>query len=1504
MKRILMGCGALIAACFTAGCVPSTAGTEEKACAVSPARAAYDANIVAGMKTPATSKLFVKHVDPRSGVVSYLLKPGLVAFNQQSLYFTAKSMTDDGRFLVFWASGDEYPPEKLGKRVGQTKRHMVVDFLKDEVIDLGKCGGIPWIDTVSDQMWYTDDEGVHRRDFLVDPKKDNILCPWPKELGKRHGTHITLSPDRKLVFLDTQYPNGQDVEGVIDVTTGKFIEWAQSNFCCNHGQFHPFDPTLAMCAWENARYKVKDEMFPDEFAKVKAYKGLYVSDLIRSTDDVYPRLWLFRKGKKWEITSKITGYATHEYFAEDGKGFYWCSGGVSYHDLATGREWRINPIGSAHAAMSPDNKYIASDQSWGGWWRGCGSTVRFCNRETHRGVYLHTAIPRICSKERESSLHPDPHPQIVCDSRYVVCTMSDADRHMNVSVTPMDQLIAITSDPKTAPQPKTFELAYDPSKRTEATYEMEIDVAQLRARKYVSEPGCSAASDSYTAFALKGIVNGKEQPIAFEAVQGSDFTKNVVLRFKIPQGTTKLFCVADAPGRFEYYDSESCANLLWKAYDPENAGKWQLAKDVKTEEHRGGLVLTGTGTASYEVALPTEAAGRDFKFELDMRNLGMVDFTGGLAIVQLDAAGKSLGDGLAGQGEKVTIKRDRRGIYRLTGTFAKNAKAVRFIVNLKAADGKAAKALICRLNLREATVFAYTPPVEVTMATPETSKLFIKRTDPVTKIDSYVLKPGLLDDTQQSWYFTAKSMTDDGRFLFFWTAKNENKKQEPKRTAYVDFLTDTAKFIDVPPQIPWLDVKTDKIYYVRRNPDCICMRDMLADPEKEIVLTKMPERFTRPGVKVHGYHTHLTLNSDRTKAFLDVSLTENGKKVYEEGFVNFKTGQWEKWSQAPFMCNHAQICPTDDNLALCAWECCWLKDVIVTNKDGKVETKQVSRPQTEVYPRLWLFRPGEQRQNIAPEEFNYATHEHWQEDGKAIMWCCGNGFYGYNVASGQQYCISPFAAGHGAMTADNRYCVYDYPVGGWYRGCNWQVLFYDRWTGKVCFPHYKNDRLCEKDDKWHNHPDPHPQFVCNDRYIISTQNMKDGHMDLSVTPVASLKSKTTMSPSPMDYFRGDHREYWFDALPANANPMTVGAMITRQFLSADPANYFPKGASRLHAKNYVPYAVVSTWLNALDYANLTKNAYYLAQLQGRFAQFRGPRKAMCSKADHVDFSIFGSVPMAIARLGGDPKLRDFGLSYADKQWAKPNGPEDVRISKNEMDIPYDERLKYFEKGYTPQTRLWIDDMYMINVLQSQAYLLTKDRKYIDRAAKEMCLYLDKLQLKKGPAKGLFYHAPDVPFVWGRGDGWMAGGMALLLKYLPEDSEYRSRIMKGYLEMMAALLKFQRADGMWGQLVDEPSSWAESSGTAMFTSAFITGVRWGWLPSSSYGPAARRAWLALCSRIDRWGNISDVCVGTGKKNDHQYYLDRPSLNGDPHGQAPMLWCVNAMLEPAPKNPKSK
>jgi len=38
----------------------------------------------------------------------------------------------------------------------------------------------------------------------------------------------------------------------------------------------------------------------------------------------------------------------------------------------------------------------------------------------------------------------------------------------------------------------------------------------------------------------------------------------------------------------------------------------------------------------------------------------------------------------------------------------------------------------------------------------------------------------------------------------------------------------------------------------------------------------------------------------------------------------------------------------------------------------------------------------------------------------------------------------------------------------------------------------------------------------------------------------------------------------------------------------------------------------------------------------------------------------------------------------------------------------------------------------------------------------------------------------------------------------------------------------------------------------------------------------------------------VCVGTGAKNERAHYLKRPRIAGDYHGQAPVLWCANALL----------
>lgn len=363
----------------------------------------------------------------------------------------------------------------------------------------------------------------------------------------------------------------------------------------------------------------------------------------------------------------------------------------------------------------------------------------------------------------------------------------------------------------------------------------------------------------------------------------------------------------------------------------------------------------------------------------------------------------------------------------------------------------------------------------------------------------------------------------------------------------------------------------------------------------------------------------------------------------------------------------------------------------------------------------------------------------------------------------------------------------------------------------------------------------------------------------------------------------------FRNLPPEADPVKVGNAIAAQFLSTDPAAYAPEGYDGEFAygwDRYVTYPILSLWTNSLEFARNSGNDSLETVLIKHFEPFYGPRKHQCNKNNHVDLSIFGAVPLEIYILNGDARAREMGIRYADRQWSAPVA-DDLGDNGN---FDYETQQRLFADGYSPQTRFWIDDMYMIGALQTQAYRATGDMKYIDRAAKEMAMYLDTLQL----SNGLFYHSPDVHFVWGRGDGWMAAAMPMILKYLPESSEYRGKILDGYHLMMGTLLKMQRESGLWGQLVDDPSSWDESSCSAMFTFSFVEGIREGLLPEKEYGPAARKAWIALCSKLDARANISDVCVGTNRFPDRDYYLARPRYNGDPHGQAAMMWIANALV----------
>ena len=333
----------------------------------------------------------------------------------------------------------------------------------------------------------------------------------------------------------------------------------------------------------------------------------------------------------------------------------------------------------------------------------------------------------------------------------------------------------------------------------------------------------------------------------------------------------------------------------------------------------------------------------------------------------------------------------------------------------------------------------------------------------------------------------------------------------------------------------------------------------------------------------------------------------------------------------------------------------------------------------------------------------------------------------------------------------------------------------------------------------------------------------------------------------------------FARLPANCDPKIVGEKVCANFLQRKI--YY-------NTDGKIVYPEVCAAFGALRFAQAAGDRALQQQLIQRYEFILTPAgtKSVSSQR-HVDFHVFGTLPLQIYLVSGDERYKDFGLRLADDQWLNPRAD-----------------------GLCEETRWWVDDCFMIGALQITAYRATHESKYADHVATELAAYLDKLQ----QPNGLFFHADVSPHYWGRGNGWFAVALAEVLSSLPPKHPKYARLMAGYKTMMASLKNFQAPSGLWRQLVDNQQAWDETSATGMFTYALITGVKHGWL-DASYGDTARRGWIGLCSKLDENGALHDVCVGTNQKDDTQYYLDRPRATGDLHGQAPVLWCAWALLE---------
>jgi rhamnogalacturonyl hydrolase YesR len=198
-----------------------------------------------------------------------------------------------------------------------------------------------------------------------------------------------------------------------------------------------------------------------------------------------------------------------------------------------------------------------------------------------------------------------------------------------------------------------------------------------------------------------------------------------------------------------------------------------------------------------------------------------------------------------------------------------------------------------------------------------------------------------------------------------------------------------------------------------------------------------------------------------------------------------------------------------------------------------------------------------------------------------------------------------------------------------------------------------------------------------------------------------------------------------------------------------------------------------------------------------------------------------------------------------------------------------------------------EDMFMNGSVLGQAFRITGNSYYLDVLTKFL------LNARTQQEDGLFWHSRSAPYYWGRGNGFAALGFAEALTHLPADHPDRSAVLSIHLRHLEALRRWQRASGMYLQVVNFPGSYQELTAACMIGYAMARGLRLGWL-DPSYRSSVDLAWRGVSERIEDTGGIVDACTNTGAQKSLRDYLDRPAIFGfDDRGGAMALWFATEM-----------
>jgi rhamnogalacturonyl hydrolase YesR len=178
---------------------------------------------------------------------------------------------------------------------------------------------------------------------------------------------------------------------------------------------------------------------------------------------------------------------------------------------------------------------------------------------------------------------------------------------------------------------------------------------------------------------------------------------------------------------------------------------------------------------------------------------------------------------------------------------------------------------------------------------------------------------------------------------------------------------------------------------------------------------------------------------------------------------------------------------------------------------------------------------------------------------------------------------------------------------------------------------------------------------------------------------------------------------------------------------------------------------------------------------------------------------------------------------------------------------------------------WCDALFMAPPVWTHLASVTHDGKYLDYMDREWRITANLLW---DPAEHLFFRDKSYldkrekngrKIFWSRGNGWVMGGLAQVLTYLPEKDPRRPFYIEKFRQMADKVRSLQSDDGLWrpGLLDAADYPYPEISGSAFLVYAVAWGIHHGLLDRAKFHPVAERGWNGLVKHIYEDGRLGSI-----------------------------------------------